>query len=80
MSIDKDYRVSIHLGEKLLASYTLHTEYEDGEYIDVSSTHTVGEPDHDPIEEEAVDAILEAETAHGKEVINGYTLEWFLLN
>lgn len=35
MSIDKDYRVLIHYGDMLLATYTLHTEFEDGEYIDV---------------------------------------------
>lgn len=80
MSIDKDYRVMIHRGDTLLATYTLHTEFEDGEFVDVSSSYTVGEPDSDPIEEEAVEAILKIESAHGKENINGYTLEWFLLN
>ena len=80
MSIDKDYRVMIHRGDTLLATYILHTEFEDGEFVDVSSSYTVGEPDSDPIEEEAVEAILKTEAAHGKENINGYTLEWFLLN
>jgi hypothetical protein len=80
MSIDKDYRVLIHHGDTLLATYALHTEFEDGEFIDVSSTYTVGEPNDDPIEDEAIEAILEADTAHGKEAINDYTVEWFLLN
>ena len=80
MSIDKDYRVLIHQGDMLLATYTLHTEFEDGEFIDVSSTHTAGDPYDDPIEDEAVDVILKADTAHGKEVIKDYTVEWFLLN
>ncbi len=80
MSIDRDYRVMIHLGDSLLATYTLHTEFEDGEFIDVSATYTVGEPNSDPIEEEAVKTILESEASYGKQEINGYTLEWFLLN
>lgn len=80
MNIDKDYRVMIHLGDKLLATYTLHTEFEDGEYVDISSSYTVGEPSMDPIEEKAVETILRTEVAHGKEVIDGYTLEWFLVN
>lgn len=80
MSIDRDYRVMIHRGEELIATYTLHTEFENGEYVEVSSSYMVGEPDYDPIEEEAVEAILQNESAHGKECINGYTLEWFLLN
>ncbi len=80
MSIDKNYRVLIHCGDVLLATYTLHTEFKDGEFIDVSSTYTVGEPNDDPIEDEAVEVILEAASAHGKETINDYTVEWFLLN
>lgn len=80
MSTDKDYRVMIYLGDELIATYTLHTEFEDGEYVDVSSSFTAGEPSHDPIEEEAVEAILKNDSAYGKENINGYTLEWFLLN
>ena len=80
MSIDKDYKVSIHLGNMLLASYTLHTEFENGEFIDVSSTHMNGEPNNDPIEDEAVELILEADTASGKETINEYTVEWHLIN
>ena len=80
MSIDKDYRVLIHHGDTLLATYNLHTEFEDGEFIDVSSRHTAGEPNNDPIEDEGVEVILEADTAHGKESINDYTVEWFLLN
>jgi hypothetical protein len=80
MSIDKNYRVMVHLGDILLATYTLHTESQDGEMLDVSSSYTVGEPDQDPVEEEAVETILETEAAHGKKVINGYTVEWFLIN
>ena len=80
MSVDKDYRVMIHSGDTLLATYTLHTEFENGEFVDVSSSYTVGEPDSDPIEEEAVDTILKSEAAHGKKTINGYTLEWLLIN
>ena len=41
MSIDKDYKVLIHLGDMLIAAHTLHTEFEDGEYVDVSITHIV---------------------------------------
>lgn len=78
--MDKDYRVMIHRGDTLLATYTLHTEFDDGEFVDVSSSYTLGEPDSDPIEEEAVEVILKTEAAHGRENINGYTLEWFLLN
>jgi len=80
MSIDKDYKVLIHGGDTLLASYTLHTEFEDGEFIDVSSTHMSSEPNYDPIEDEAVELILEADMASGKETINGYTVEWHLIN
>ncbi|MES9973305.1 MAG: hypothetical protein ABW094_03525 [Candidatus Thiodiazotropha sp.] len=80
MSIDKDYKVLIHHGDTLLASYTLHTEYEDGEYIDVSSSHIFGEPNDDPIEDKAVEVILEAETASGRESIDEYTVEWHLIN
>jgi len=80
MSIDKDYKVSIHLSEMLLASYTLHTEFENGEYMDVSSTHMVGEPNNDPLEDEAVDLILEAGTSSGKETIDIYTVEWHLIH
>ena len=80
MSVDKDYKVTIHLGDMLLAAYTLHTEFEDGEFIDVTSTHIDGEPDNDPIEDEAVDLILEANTASGKETVNEYTVEWHLIN
>ena len=79
MSIDKDYRVLIHHGDTLLATYTLHTEFEDGEYVDVSSTHISGEPNDDPIEDKAVELILEANTANGKESINEFTVEWHLL-
>lgn len=80
MSTDKDYKVLIHLGDMLLSSYTLHTEFEDGEYVDVSSTHLIGEPDNDPLEDEVIDLILEAGTASGKETINEYTIEWHLIN
>lgn len=80
MSVDKDYKVMVHRGDTLLATYTLHTEFEDGEFVDVSSSYTVGEPDMDPIEDESVEMILETEAAHGKQTINGYTLEWFLIN
>lgn len=80
MSIDKDYKVMIHLGEMLIASYTLHTEFEDGEYVDVSSCHMVGEPDNDPLEDEAIDLILESDGPSGKETINDYTVEWHLIN
>jgi len=80
MSIDKDYKVSIHLGEMLLASYTLHTEFEDGEFIDVSSTHIAGEPNNDPIEDEAVELILKTDTASGKDTVGDYTVEWHLIN
>ena len=80
MSIDKDYKVLIHLGDSLIASYTLHTEFEDGEYVDVSSIHTVGEPIADPLEDEAIELILEADTESGKETINEYTVEWHLIN
>ena len=80
MSIDKDYKVLIHLDDTLIASYTLHTEFEDGEYIDVSSIHTVGEPNVDPIEDEVTDLILESDTASGKETIDVYTVEWHLIN
>ena len=80
MSIDKNYRVLIHHGDTLLATYTLHTEFEDGEFVDVSSSYTVGEPDNDPIEDEAVEVILKAGAAHGKETIDGFTVEWFLIN
>ena len=80
MSIDKDYKVLIHHGDRLLTSYTLHTEFEDGDFIDVSSTHIVGEPNDDPIEDEAVELILEADTASGKETIDEYTVEWHLIN
>ena len=80
MSIDKDYKVMIYLKDNLLATYTLHTEFEDGEYVDVSASYTGGEPSNDPIEDEAVEAILKAGTAYGKKNINGFTLEWFLLN
>ncbi len=80
MSIDKDYRVFVKRGDTLLATYNLHTEFENGEYVDVSSSVVVVEPDFDPIEDEAVELILGAGTAHGKEVINGYTVEWFLIN
>lgn len=80
MSIDKDYRVLIHHGDMLLATYTLHTEFENGEFVDVSATYTVGESNNDPIEGEAVEMILESDLAHGKETINDYIVEWFLLN
>ena len=79
MSIDKDYKVLIYLGDRLLASYTLHTEFEDGEYVDVSLIHTVGEPFNDPLEDEAIDLILETGTASGKETINEYTVEWHII-
>ena len=80
MSIDKDYKVLIHLGDTLIASYTLHTEFEDDEYVDISSIHTAGEPNADPIEDEVTDLILEADSASGKETIHGYTVEWHLIN
>ena len=80
MSIDKDYKVMIHLGEILLASYTLHTEFEDGECVDISTSQIVGEPDNDPLEDEAVDLILEADSPSGKETIKEYTVEWHLIN
>lgn len=80
MSIDKDYRVLIHLGDMLITTYNLHTEFENGEFVGVSSSHTDSESFNNPIEDEDIDAILEAGTAHGKEAINGYTVEWFLLN
>ena len=79
MSVDKQYRVLIHSGDKLLCTFTLNTEWGD-EFIDVSSTFTDGEPNDESLVDEAVDVILEAESAHGKESINGCTLEWFLIN
>lgn len=80
MSTDKDYKVLIQHGDTPFISCTLHTEFEDGEFIDVSSTHLAGEPDSHPIVDEAIDLILEANTASGKETINEYTVEWHLLN
>ena len=80
MSIDKDYKVLIHLGDMLFTSFTLHTEFEDGEFIDVSSTHIAGEPDDAPIVDEAIELILKTDTASGKETINEYTIEWHLIN
>ena len=80
MSIDKDYKVLIRHGDTLLATYILHTEFEDGEFVDVSSIHIAGEPYDDPIEDEAVELILESGAANGKEPINEYTVEWHLFN
>lgn len=80
MSVDKNYRVIIRHGDNILATYTLHTEFEAGEYIDVSSTTIVGEPNNDPLEDEAIDVVLKVGTAHGKEDVQGFTVEWFLIN
>ena len=74
MSIEKDYRVLIHREDELLATYTLHAEFEDGEYLDVSSSHVAGESNSDPVEDEAVELILKSETPHGKVYSDGYYL------
>lgn len=80
MSLDKDFRVSIYRHEALLCTYELHTEFEDGECVDVSSTHTSGEPFDDPLEDEAIDLILESGLDSGVGIVQGFKIEWILIN
>ncbi|PCM43423.1 hypothetical protein [Marinobacter sp. ANT_B65] len=80
MSLDKDFRVSIYKNEALLCTYELHTEFEDDEYVDVSSRHTSGEPFDDPLEDEAIDLILESGLDSGVGIVQGFKIEWVLLN
>ena len=79
MSIDKDFRVLIYKRDELVATYQLHTVFEGGEYVDVSSCHSSGEPLDDPLEDEGIDVILDSGQDSGVGIAKGYKIEWRLL-
>ncbi|MFG1496854.1 hypothetical protein ABMA57_09485 [Saccharospirillum sp. HFRX-1] len=80
MSIERDYKVLIYKADELVATYELHTELEDGEYVDVSSLHLDGLFTEDPLEDEGVNVILDSGLDSGVGIANGYKILWTLLS
>lgn len=78
MDIDKDFRVLIYKGDELVSTYELHAEFKDGEYVDVSSSHSSGESLDDPLDDEGIDIILESGLDSGVGIAKGFKIEWKL--